>query len=95
MLWTLVWNTYLYLMKICSGLVFVLYGYDKFQAQSGGWRVSERTLHMLEASGGWPGALLAQNLFHHKNRKSNYQFSFKLAMAVNILSLVLLRFLLA
>ena len=30
-------------------------------------------LHMLEALGGWPGALVGQRWFRHKTRKARFQ----------------------
>lgn len=91
-LWSFVSKAYLSTTLVASVLCFLAYGWDKFQAGRGGRgrrRVSERTLHRLEVLGGWPGALLAQRLFRHKTRKSSYQFSFRLAIAVHLLSLVL------
>jgi len=34
--------------------------------------VSERTLHLFELAGGWPGALIGQQLFRHKRSKGSY-----------------------
>jgi hypothetical protein len=34
---------------------------------------TEKVLHASELLGGWPGALLAQQLFRHKTRKVSYQ----------------------
>ncbi|WP_337957137.1 DUF1294 domain-containing protein [Marinobacter sp.] len=31
---------------------------------------------MFELCCGWPGALMAQQVFHHKPRKVSYQFLF-------------------
>ena len=39
------------------------YGIDKHQATHGRRRISERTLHLLELAGGWPGAAVAQVIF--------------------------------
>ena len=52
------------------------YRSDKIKAQSGAWRVSEETLHLLASLGGWPGALAAQQAFRHKNRKLAFQAVF-------------------
>lgn len=55
---------------------FGLYGYDKRQARGQGQRTPEKVLHACELAGGWPGALLAQQVFRHKTRKSSYQLVF-------------------
>ncbi|MFP3897667.1 MAG: DUF1294 domain-containing protein [Anaerolineales bacterium] len=62
----------LVLYTIMSAVTFVAYGTDKSRAVRDAWRVSERTLHALEALGGWPGALLAQHFFRHKRQKASY-----------------------
>jgi len=59
-----------------SVLAFGMYGYDKKQAQAGGQRTPEKLLHGAELLCGWPGALLAQQVFRHKTRKVSYQMVF-------------------
>lgn len=49
-----------------------VYALDKSLARRGARRVPERTLHALELCGGWPGALLAQQLFRHKRSKPSF-----------------------
>lgn len=56
-----------------SLLTFVMHWRDKRAATSGRWRVSEKSLHLLELAGGWPGAMLAQSLLRHKSRKLSYR----------------------
>ena len=68
---------------IASILAFGLYGYDKQQAKAGQWRTPEKLLHAVELLGGWPGALLAQQLFRHKTRKLSYQVWFWLIVALH------------
>lgn len=69
---------------IMSLVVFVMYGIDKRAAGRGAQRIPENRLHLLELLGGWPGALLAQQLFRHKTRKGRYQLVFWLAVLVNL-----------
>lgn len=59
-----------------SVLCFVVYAADKWAAQSGGWRTRERTLLLLGLLGGWPGALLAQQLLRHKSGKASFRSAF-------------------
>ena len=59
-----------------SLITLLLYWQDKHQARSGAWRTPEKVLHAAELLGGWPGALLAQQLFRHKTRKVSYQVVF-------------------
>ncbi|MEX5343045.1 DUF1294 domain-containing protein [Pseudomonas sp. I2] len=54
----------------------LLYWQDKHQARTQAWRTPEKVLHASELCGGWPGALLAQQLFRHKTRKLSYQLTF-------------------
>lgn len=61
---------------IVSGLAFFLYWRDKRKAQTDRWRTPENVLHAVELAGGWPGALLAQQLLRHKTRKVSYQVLF-------------------
>ncbi len=59
-----------------SLLTIWVYHRDKRAAQLGLWRTSELRLHLFEALGGWPGALLAQFYYRHKLRKVSYQIVF-------------------
>ncbi|SEP60380.1 Uncharacterized membrane protein YsdA, DUF1294 family [Azotobacter beijerinckii] len=61
---------------LLSLIGFFLYWGDKNRAEKGGWRTPENTLHAVELLGGWPGALLAQQVFRHKTRKVSYQAVF-------------------
>jgi uncharacterized membrane protein YsdA (DUF1294 family) len=61
---------------IVSVLAFFLYWSDKRKARADTWRTPENVLHALELAGGWPGALLAQQVFRHKTRKLSFQLVF-------------------
>lgn len=67
-----------------SLVLFVMYWIDKRAAQGGGQRTAEKTLHLFELCCGWPGALMAQQVFRHKTRKGSYQFVFWLAVLANL-----------
>jgi uncharacterized membrane protein YsdA (DUF1294 family) len=66
-----------------SAASVIAYGVDKSAAQSGRWRTAESTLHVLALIGGWPGALVAQRMFHHKSRKASFQTLFLATVALN------------
>ncbi|MDY0250648.1 MAG: DUF1294 domain-containing protein [Pseudomonas sp.] len=59
------------------------YSRDKHNAQTGAWRTPEKQLHAVELLGGWPGALLAQQLLRHKTKKASYQGVFWLIVLVH------------
>ena len=58
---------------VSSATTFVAFGWDKRAARRGQWRVRESTLHVLELLGGFPGALVAQQVFRHKSFKRSYR----------------------
>ena len=64
-----------------SLLTIRAYSRDKSAAQMGLKRTPEKRLHLLEAVGGWPGALFAQLFYRHKNKKISYQIVFWLIVA--------------
>lgn len=68
---------------VASVVAFILYGYDKQQARHGRWRTPEKLLHGVELLGGWPGALVAQQVFRHKTRKVPFQVWFWLIVTVH------------
>ncbi len=61
---------------VVSLIAFFLYWSDKRKAQTDRWRTPENILHAVELAGGWPGALIAQQVFRHKTRKVSYQVLF-------------------
>ena len=67
-----------------SVLAFFAYAFDKSAAVSGRWRTSENTLHGLSLAGGWPGALLAQQLLRHKTSKQSFVHTFWFTVVVNV-----------
>jgi len=72
---------------VASVATGIAYGIDKSAAKSGAWRTPERILHVLALIGGWPGALVAQRVFHHKSRKPSFRFAFWATVALNCAAL--------
>ncbi len=56
-----------------SLVTILLYASDKRKAQRGKWRIPESTLHWMAFLGGWPAALVAQQLLRHKTSKKSFQ----------------------
>lgn len=73
-----------------SAITFFAYALDKSAAITGSWRTPEKTLHMLAIAGGWPGALLAQQLLRHKSTKQPFRQVFWATALLNVGALVFL-----
>ena len=71
------------LYLIASIVTFIAYALDKSAARNDRWRTAENTLHFFAVVGGWPGALLAQRLLHHKSRKPSFQIVFWATVILN------------
>jgi uncharacterized membrane protein YsdA (DUF1294 family) len=63
---------------------FALYAKDKKAAKKGAWRVQENTLHLSALVGGWPGAILGQQLLRHKTQKTSFRLVFAISLLLNI-----------
>jgi uncharacterized membrane protein YsdA (DUF1294 family) len=74
-----------FLMSLLCGFFYWL---DKRAAQNGQWRVSEAFLLGLSFAGGWPGAIVAQQMLRHKTSKVSFRIAFWLTVAFNILAFV-------
>jgi uncharacterized membrane protein YsdA (DUF1294 family) len=68
---------------VASLFTFIMYAVDKSAAREGAWRTQESTLHLLSLAGGWPGALVAQQVLHHKSRKRSFRSVFWLTVLLN------------
>lgn len=76
------------LYLVTSIAAFAAYAADKSAAANGRWRTRESTLLFWGLIGGWPGALLAQSLLHHKSRKRSFQFLFWVTVLLNCGALI-------
>lgn len=70
-----------------SAGAFVIYWEDKAAAGRGEHRTRESSLLALALLGGWPGALLARQLFRHKTRKQPFRTIFWITVAANCTAL--------
>lgn len=67
-----------------SLVTFLAYAVDKSAAINGRWRMPEKTLHLLSVAGGWPGALLAQQLLRHNCSMPSFVAVFWITVAANV-----------
>ena len=84
---TLTWRTtslFAVDYALASFACFLFYSHDKNAAQAGEWRTSEGTLLMLGLLGGWPGAIVAQQMFRHKTSKTEFQLAFWVTVILNV-----------
>lgn len=72
-----------------SAATFLVYAQDKSAAERGARRTAENTLHLLALAGGWPGALLAQQILRHKSMKSEFRAIFWVTVSLNVAGFVL------
>ena len=59
-----------------SVVCFLAYAGDKSAARAGHRRTPESTLLLLGLLGGWPGAVLAQQVLRHKSTKAAFRAAF-------------------
>jgi uncharacterized membrane protein YsdA (DUF1294 family)/cold shock CspA family protein len=67
-----------------SAVTFGAYAIDKSAARLKRRRVAETSLILLGMFGGWPGAILAQQLLRHKTAKLSFRAVFWLSVLINV-----------
>jgi uncharacterized membrane protein YsdA (DUF1294 family)/cold shock CspA family protein len=68
---------------VASTFAFLAYRKDKSKARNNQWRIPEDSLHLWSLIGGWPGAALAQKLYHHKSKKRSFQIVYWFTIVLN------------
>lgn len=76
---------------VLSILSYFMYAIDKGAATRNDQRTPEANLHLVDLLGGWPGALIAQQQFHHKTLKPSFQQTFWITVALNLAAMALLQ----
>ena len=66
-----------------NGIVFVLYGIDKYKAKHKLWRIPEATL-IGAAVFGVIGALLGMKVFHHKTKKPKFYITVPVILVLEL-----------
>lgn len=80
------WVAGVYLLLTAA--TFIAYAADKSAATSRSWRTPESTLHVMALAGGWPGALVAQQILRHKSTKQAFRQVFWGTVLLNVVGLV-------
>jgi len=78
------WRIYAIWLAIASLITFILYGFDKARAKSGGWRVPEKVLHLWALIGGFTGGWAGRTIFHHKTQKGIFTFILVISTLIHI-----------
>jgi uncharacterized membrane protein YsdA (DUF1294 family)/cold shock CspA family protein len=90
---TLIWKVPSWVAGLYLGaslVCFVFYAMDKSAATAESWRISEDTLLALGLVGGWPGAIVAQQVLRHKSNKASFRAKFWATVVANVLGFVAL-----
>ncbi len=69
---------------LANVMTLMIYGMDKMAARKAWRRVPESTLLVFGVIGGWPGAIVGQQLFRHKTQKQPFKTYFIVSVIVSI-----------
>ncbi|MEX0561637.1 cyanate transport [Raoultella terrigena] len=69
---------------LVNALTLAIYGVDKMAARRTWRRVPEMTLLIFGLVGGWPGAIVGQQLFRHKTQKQPFRRHFFISVILNV-----------
>lgn len=67
---------------------FLLYGWDKWSAQTQTRRTPEKTLWLFTLLGGSIGALAGMRFFRHKTQKASFQLVIALILLLHIVAVI-------
>lgn len=81
-------NIMLYLI-IINVIGFMAMWIDKKKAQSGSWRIPEKTLFTITLLGGGIGTILGMYTFRHKTKKLKFTIGFPVILISEIILLVM------
>lgn len=79
-------------LAVSSVILFCLMYIDKAKAIKGKWRISEKTLLLLSALGGFLGGIVGMYLFRHKTKKWYFHAVFILSAIAHLSIIFILYF---
>ena len=65
-------------------ITFLIYGFDKFKAKKGKWRIPESSLLLLAIIGGSIGAWFGIKVWHHKTLHKKFKYGIPLIVIIQI-----------
>ena len=74
----------LYYLIAINVITFLTYGFDKFKAKKGKWRIPESTLLLLAIIGGSIGAWFGIKVWHHKTLHKKFKYGIPLIVIAQI-----------
>ena len=74
----------LYYLIAINVITFLTYGFDKFKAKKGKWRIPESTLLLLPIIGGSIGAWFGIKVWHHKTLHKKFKYGIPLIVIAQI-----------
>ncbi len=80
-------NILIYLIFI-NILTFLTMWYDKHEAKTNSWRISEKTLFILTLIGGSIGGIAGMYTFRHKTQKWYFKYGFPAILIVQIVIII-------
>lgn len=76
---------FIYYLIIINIIAFFLMGIDKKKAQTGAWRIPEKTLFLSAILGGSIGAIAGMQLFRHKTKHKSFVIGMPVILIVQLL----------
>lgn len=73
---------------IINTITFAVYGWDKFCAKRGLWRVPEKILLLLALLGGSIGGMAAMTFFRHKTLHLKFRYGVPLILILQLAGLI-------
>jgi len=87
----LIKNIAIYLLFL-NAYGFASMWYDKKMAQTGNWRVKEKTLLIIAILGGSIGSLLGMHIFHHKTKHLRFKIGIPIIIFIQIFSIIIYKY---
>lgn len=69
-------------LVFANSTAFLLFGWDKWRAVRGGWRVPELQLVLWGAAGGWLGGMFGMLVFRHKTSKGSFHLKYGIGLLI-------------